>query len=61
MDEFGSKNCTQIGNLTALIAQWHVSLLLIAEVYADPSYASYKALSFVSGVTTTFTPGVCFA
>lgn len=26
------------------------------EVYADPSYASYKALSFVSGVTTTFTP-----
>ncbi|KAL4576551.1 hypothetical protein LXL04_012647 [Taraxacum kok-saghyz] len=28
-----------------------------AEVYADPSYASYKALSFVSGVTTTFTPG----
>ncbi|XP_071705830.1 thioredoxin-like protein AAED1, chloroplastic isoform X2 [Rutidosis leptorrhynchoides] len=27
------------------------------EVYADPSYASYKALSFVSGVTTTFTPG----
>ncbi|KAL7611757.1 thioredoxin-like protein AAED1, chloroplastic [Lactuca sativa] len=27
------------------------------EVYADPSYASYKALSFVSGVSTTFTPG----
>ncbi|KAI3799488.1 hypothetical protein L1987_34786 [Smallanthus sonchifolius] len=27
------------------------------EVYADPSYASYKALNFVSGVTTTFTPG----
>lgn len=27
------------------------------EVYADPAYSSYKALSFVSGVTTTFTPG----
>ncbi|KAF5770339.1 putative peroxiredoxin-like 2A/B/C, Thioredoxin-like superfamily [Helianthus annuus] len=27
------------------------------EIYADPSYASYKALNFVSGVTTTFTPG----
>nr|GMD67621.1 thioredoxin-like protein AAED1, chloroplastic [Ipomoea batatas] len=27
------------------------------EVYADPSYASYKALRFVSGVLTTFTPG----
>ncbi|GFQ03878.1 thioredoxin-like protein aaed1 chloroplastic [Phtheirospermum japonicum] len=27
------------------------------EVYADPSYSSYKALKFVSGVTTTFTPG----
>ncbi|KVI09514.1 Thioredoxin-like fold [Cynara cardunculus var. scolymus] len=35
-----------------------VALVLIGpEVYADPSYASYKALSFVSGVTTTFTPG----
>ncbi|KAI5639452.1 hypothetical protein M9H77_00593 [Catharanthus roseus] len=27
------------------------------EIYADPNYSSYKALSFVSGVTTTFTPG----
>ncbi|KAK9061448.1 hypothetical protein SSX86_018629 [Deinandra increscens subsp. villosa] len=27
------------------------------EVYADPTYASYKALNFVSGITTTFTPG----
>lgn len=27
------------------------------EVYADPSYSSYKALRFVSGVSTTFTPG----
>ncbi|KAL0344600.1 UNVERIFIED_CONTAM: Thioredoxin-like protein AAED1, chloroplastic [Sesamum radiatum] len=27
------------------------------EVYADPSYASYEALKFVSGVSTTFTPG----
>ncbi|KAK4342966.1 hypothetical protein RND71_038782 [Anisodus tanguticus] len=27
------------------------------EVYADPSYRSYEALRFVSGVTTTFTPG----
>ncbi|XP_059305713.1 thioredoxin-like protein AAED1, chloroplastic isoform X2 [Lycium ferocissimum] len=27
------------------------------EVYADPSYRSYEALKFVSGVTTTFTPG----
>ncbi|KAL3623009.1 hypothetical protein CASFOL_031825 [Castilleja foliolosa] len=27
------------------------------EVYADPSYSSYKALKFVSGVVTTFTPG----
>ncbi|KAJ4977987.1 hypothetical protein NE237_008767 [Protea cynaroides] len=27
------------------------------EVYADPSYSSYKALSFVSGVSTTITPG----
>ncbi|KAG8374271.1 hypothetical protein BUALT_Bualt11G0114200 [Buddleja alternifolia] len=27
------------------------------EVYADPSYSSYKALKFVSGVSTTFTPG----
>ncbi|KAK4481039.1 hypothetical protein RD792_011908 [Penstemon davidsonii] len=27
------------------------------EVYADPSYSSYEALQFVSGVTTTFTPG----
>ncbi|KAM7464132.1 hypothetical protein LguiA_032253 [Lonicera macranthoides] len=26
------------------------------EVYADPSYSSYEALSFVSGVSTTFTP-----
>ncbi|XP_076945070.1 thioredoxin-like protein AAED1, chloroplastic [Bidens hawaiensis] len=26
------------------------------EVYADTSYASYKALNFVSGVTATFTP-----
>ncbi|CAL5422489.1 unnamed protein product [Camellia sinensis] len=25
----------------------------------DPSYSSYKALRFVSGVSTTFTPGVC--
>ncbi|XP_010253468.1 PREDICTED: thioredoxin-like protein AAED1, chloroplastic [Nelumbo nucifera] len=27
------------------------------EVYADPSHLSYRALSFVSGVSTTFTPG----
>ncbi|GER57302.1 prostamide/prostaglandin F synthase [Striga asiatica] len=27
------------------------------EIYADPSYASYKALNFVSGVTTTVTAG----
>ncbi|WOH06048.1 hypothetical protein DCAR_0625471 [Daucus carota subsp. sativus] len=27
------------------------------EAYADPAYSSYKALNFVSGVTTTFTPG----
>ncbi|XP_057801387.1 DNA topoisomerase 6 subunit A [Salvia miltiorrhiza] len=27
------------------------------EVYADPSHASYDALKFVSGITTTFTPG----
>ncbi|XP_059667722.1 thioredoxin-like protein AAED1, chloroplastic isoform X3 [Cornus florida] len=27
------------------------------EVYADPSYSSYEALRFVSGVSTTFTPG----
>ncbi|KAK4432417.1 Thioredoxin-like protein AAED1, chloroplastic [Sesamum alatum] len=27
------------------------------EVYADPSYSSYQALKFVSGVSTTFTPG----
>ncbi|KAG9150142.1 hypothetical protein Leryth_009724 [Lithospermum erythrorhizon] len=27
------------------------------EVYADPDYSSYKALKFVSGVLTTFTPG----
>ncbi|XP_042475373.1 thioredoxin-like protein AAED1, chloroplastic isoform X1 [Macadamia integrifolia] len=27
------------------------------EVYADPSHSSYKALSFVSGISTTFTPG----
>ncbi|KAL3358450.1 hypothetical protein AABB24_015529, partial [Solanum stoloniferum] len=27
------------------------------EVYADPSYRSYEALRFVSGITTTFTPG----
>ncbi|XP_044500126.1 thioredoxin-like protein AAED1, chloroplastic [Mangifera indica] len=26
------------------------------EVYADPSHSSYDALSFVSGVSTTFTP-----
>ncbi|KAI3932748.1 hypothetical protein MKW92_026021 [Papaver armeniacum] len=26
------------------------------EVYADPSYSSYKAFSFVSGISTTFTP-----
>ncbi|KAL1565963.1 thioredoxin-like protein AAED1, chloroplastic isoform X2 [Salvia divinorum] len=26
------------------------------EVYADPSHASYDALNFVSGITTTFTP-----
>ncbi|KAM7468147.1 hypothetical protein LguiB_015709 [Lonicera macranthoides] len=28
----------------------------VSEVYADPSYSSYEALSFVSGVSTTFTP-----
>ncbi|KAL2514410.1 Thioredoxin-like protein AAED1 [Forsythia ovata] len=27
------------------------------EVYADPSYSSYEALRFVTGVSTTFTPG----
>ncbi|KAL8504569.1 hypothetical protein ACS0TY_015945 [Phlomoides rotata] len=27
------------------------------EVYADPTHSSYEALKFVSGVTTTFTPG----
>ncbi|KZV51569.1 hypothetical protein F511_35243 [Dorcoceras hygrometricum] len=27
------------------------------EVYADPSYSSYKALNFASGVSTTFTSG----
>ncbi|KAA8518816.1 hypothetical protein F0562_016410 [Nyssa sinensis] len=27
------------------------------EVYADPSYSSFEALRFVSGVSTTFTPG----
>ncbi|KAL0316271.1 UNVERIFIED_CONTAM: Thioredoxin-like protein AAED1, chloroplastic [Sesamum radiatum] len=27
------------------------------EVYTDPSYSSYEALKFVSGVSTTFTPG----
>ncbi|XP_071910461.1 thioredoxin-like protein AAED1, chloroplastic isoform X1 [Coffea arabica] len=27
------------------------------EVYADPSHSSYEALRFVSGVSTTFTPG----
>ncbi|CAH9078254.1 unnamed protein product [Cuscuta epithymum] len=27
------------------------------EIYADPSHASYTALRFVSGVSTTFTPG----
>ncbi|XP_038684702.1 thioredoxin-like protein AAED1, chloroplastic isoform X2 [Tripterygium wilfordii] len=26
------------------------------EIYADPSHASYRALRFVSGVSTTFTP-----
>ncbi|KAB5552438.1 hypothetical protein DKX38_009749 [Salix brachista] len=26
------------------------------EVYADPGHSSYKALQFVSGVSTTFTP-----
>ncbi|XP_059667721.1 thioredoxin-like protein AAED1, chloroplastic isoform X2 [Cornus florida] len=35
-----------------------VALVLIGpEVYADPSYSSYEALRFVSGVSTTFTPG----
>ncbi|XP_042475374.1 thioredoxin-like protein AAED1, chloroplastic isoform X2 [Macadamia integrifolia] len=35
-----------------------VALVLIGpEVYADPSHSSYKALSFVSGISTTFTPG----
>nr|GMD71948.1 thioredoxin-like protein AAED1, chloroplastic [Ipomoea batatas] len=37
---------------------FHISSMFISEVYADPSYASYKALRFVSGVLTTFTPGV---
>ncbi|KAK3016667.1 hypothetical protein RJ639_006762 [Escallonia herrerae] len=27
------------------------------EVYADPKYSAYEALRFVSGVSTTFTPG----
>ncbi|KAI3447630.1 hypothetical protein Pfo_004295 [Paulownia fortunei] len=27
------------------------------EVYADPGHSSYEALKFVSGVSTTFTPG----
>ncbi|PIA38745.1 hypothetical protein AQUCO_02700151v1 [Aquilegia coerulea] len=26
------------------------------EVYADPTYSSYEAFSFVSGISTTFTP-----
>ncbi|CAK7342916.1 unnamed protein product [Dovyalis caffra] len=26
------------------------------EVYADPNHSSYKALQFISGVSTTFTP-----
>ncbi|KAL7170025.1 hypothetical protein ACSBR2_034968 [Camellia fascicularis] len=30
---------------------------VLRKVYADPSYLSYKALRFVSGVSTTFTPG----
>ena len=33
-------------------------LFYISEVYADPSHSSYEALRFVSGVSTTFTPGV---
>lgn len=34
-------------------------LLFFSEVYADPNHSSYKALEFVSGVLTTFTPKVC--
>lgn len=30
----------------------------VAEIYADPSHSSFKALNFVSGVSTTFTPSV---
>ncbi|XP_047332137.1 thioredoxin-like protein AAED1, chloroplastic [Impatiens glandulifera] len=29
----------------------------VGEVYADPSYSSYAALGFVSGLSTIFTPG----
>lgn len=34
-------------------------LLFSSEVYADPSHSAYEALRFVSGFTTTLTPGVC--
>eukprot|EP00252_Welwitschia_mirabilis_P011825 TRINITY_DN2627_c0_g1_i2.p1 TRINITY_DN2627_c0_g1~~TRINITY_DN2627_c0_g1_i2.p1 ORF type:complete len:277 (+),score=47.04 TRINITY_DN2627_c0_g1_i2:186-1016(+) len=30
------------------------------EVYADPHHSAYDALKFVSGISSTFTPSVCF-
>jgi len=35
-----------------------MTLLPLAEIYADPTHSSYEALQFVSGVLTTFTPNV---
>lgn len=40
-----------------LFKRFNGILLYISEVYADPSHSSYEALRFVSGVSTTFTPG----
>lgn len=47
------------GRIVSLNLMWHSDtiLLYVTEVYADPTYSSYEALRFVSGVTTTFTPG----
>lgn len=41
-----------------LLQTTNQTLLLVSEVYADPSHSSYDALRFVSGVSTTFTPKV---
>ncbi|RVW39696.1 Thioredoxin-like protein AAED1, chloroplastic [Vitis vinifera] len=38
--------------------KWQHNLLLVSEVYADPSHSSYEVLGFVSGVLSTFTPQV---